>query len=76
MNIDSVSVYVGPNVHAREAVIRSTLDVKPSYAETLQGLGAGVIDTLAAVLPGLAREQAEWGTVEQVGFAAHRSCGR
>ena len=51
MNIDSLSVYVGPNVHAREAVIRLKVDVRPSYAETLQGLGAGVIDTLAAVLP-------------------------
>ncbi|MGB2810546.1 MAG: cyanophycin synthetase [Mycobacterium sp.] len=60
MNIDSVSVYVGPNVHAREAVIRSTLDVKPSYAETLRSLGAAVIDRLAAVLPGLALQQSEW----------------
>ena len=60
MDIDSISVYVGPNVHAREAVIRLKLDVKPSYAETLKGLGAGVIDRLAAVLPGLAMEQAEW----------------
>ena len=60
MNIDSISVYVGPNVHAREAVIRLKLDVKPSYAETLKGLGADVIDRLAAVLPGLAQEQADW----------------
>ena len=60
MNIDSVSVYVGPNVHAREAVIRSKLDVKPSYAETLRSLGAGVNDRLAAVLPGLALQQSEW----------------
>lgn len=60
MNIDSLSVYVGPNVHAREAVIRLKLDVRPSYAETLEGLGAEVIDTLAAELPGLAREQPEW----------------
>ena len=55
MNIDSISVYVGPNVHAREAVIRLQLDVRPSYAETLMELGADVIDRLAAVLPGLAR---------------------
>jgi cyanophycin synthetase len=60
VNIDSIQVYVGPNVHAREAVIRLKLNVKPSYAETLKGLGADVIDRLAAVLPGLAREQAEW----------------
>lgn len=60
MNIDSISVYVGPNVHAREALIRLKLDVKPSYAQTLKGLGAGVIDKLAAVLPGLAQEQADW----------------
>ncbi|MGD9619589.1 MAG: cyanophycin synthetase [Mycolicibacterium sp.] len=60
LNIDSISVYVGPNVHAREAIIRLKLDVKPSYAETLEDLGAGVIDRLAAVLPGLAQEQAEW----------------
>lgn len=60
MNIDSISVYVGPNVHAREALIRLKLDVKPSYAQTLKGLGAGVIDRLAAVLPGLALEQADW----------------
>ena len=60
MDIDSVSVYVGPNVHAREAVIRLKLDVKPSYAEALTGLGTGVIDRLAAVLPELAAKQAEW----------------
>lgn len=60
LNIDSISVYVGPNVHALEAVIRLKLDIKPSYAETLTDLGAGVVDRLAAVLPGLAQEQAEW----------------
>lgn len=60
MDIDSLSVYVGPNVHAREAVIRLKLDVKPSYAESLKHLGA-VIDRLSAVLPGL-REQSEWLT--------------
>ncbi len=60
MDIDSLSVYVGPNVHAREAVIRLRLDVKPSYADSLKRLGPDVIDKLAAVLPGLAREQAEW----------------
>ena len=47
-------------VITREAVIRSTLDVKPSYAETLRSLGAAVIDRLAAVLPGLALQQSEW----------------
>ncbi len=60
MDIDSLSVYVGPNVHAREAVIRLRLDVKPRYADSLKRLGPDVIDRLAAVLPGLAREQAEW----------------
>ncbi|HPZ94561.1 MAG TPA: acetate--CoA ligase family protein, partial [Mycobacterium sp.] len=69
MDIDSLSVYVGPNVHAREAVIRLKLDVKPSYAESLKHLGAGVIDRLAAVLPGLAREQAEWLTTLRAGEA-------
>lgn len=46
------------------------MDVKPSYAETLKGLGADVIDRLAAVLPGLAREQAEW----LVSLRAGESC--
>ena len=69
MNIDSLSVYVGPNVHAREAVIRLELDVRPSYAESLKGLGADVIDRLAAVLPGLAREQAEWLAALRAGEA-------
>jgi cyanophycin synthetase len=69
MDIDSVSVYVGPNVHAREAVIRLKLDVKPSYAASLKDLGADVIDRLAAVLPGLAREQAEWLTALRAGEA-------
>ncbi len=67
MDIDSISVYVGPNVHALEPVIRLKVDIKPSYAETLEGLGAGVIDRLAAVLPGLANEQAEWVTSLQAG---------
>ena len=62
MNIDSISVYVGPNVHALEPVIRLKLDVKPSYADTLTDLGADVIDRLAEVLPGLASEQTEWHT--------------
>ena len=48
MNIDSLSVYVGPNVHAREAVIRLKLHVRPIYAEALKDLGAEVIDRLAA----------------------------
>ncbi len=69
MNIDSLSVYVGPNVHAREAVIRLKLDVKPSYAESLKDLGADVIDKLAAVLPGLAQEQAEWLAALRAGEA-------
>ncbi|NLA37247.1 MAG: ATP-grasp domain-containing protein, partial [Actinobacteria bacterium] len=69
MDIDSLSVYVGPNVHAREAVIRLKLDVKPSYAESLKHLGAGVIDRLSAVLPGLAREQSEWLTALRDGEA-------
>ena len=69
MNIDSISVYVGPNVHAREAVIRLKLHVRPMYAETLESLGAGVIDRLAAVLPGLAREQVEWLALLRAGAA-------
>jgi cyanophycin synthetase len=69
LNIDSLSVYVGPNVHAREAVIRLKLHVRPMYAETLEDLGADVIDRLAAVLPGLAREQAEWLAVLRAGAA-------
>jgi predicted deacylase len=46
MNIDSLQVYVGPNVHAREAVIRLKVDVKPAYADSLRCLGAEVIDRL------------------------------
>ncbi|MCB9409101.1 cyanophycin synthetase [Mycolicibacterium sp.] len=69
MNIDSISVYVGPNVHALEPVIRLKLDVKPSYAETLQDLGAGVIDRVAEVLPGLATEQTEWHAALRAGEA-------
>lgn len=67
MDIDSLSVYVGPNVHALEPVIRLKVDIKPSYADTLKDLGAGVIDRLAAVLPGLAKEQAEWLHALQAG---------
>lgn len=69
MNIDSVSVYVGPNVHAREAVIRLKVHIKPSYAESLTGMGAEVIDKFAAVLPGLGREQAEWLAALRAGEA-------
>ena len=76
MNIDSISVYVGPNVHALEPVIRLKLDVKPSYAETLQDLGAGVIDRVAEVLPGLATEQTEWHAALRAGGAVHRRSGR
>ena len=54
MNIEGTSVYVGPNVHAKEPLIRLTIDVKPSYAERLAELGGSVIEQLLAVLPGLA----------------------
>lgn len=69
MNIDSVSVYVGPNVHALEPLIRLKVDVKPSYADTLKELGAGVIDRLATVLPGFALEQSEWRAAVDAGQA-------
>ena len=52
MNIEGTSVYVGPNVHAKEPLIRLTIDVKPSYAERLTELGGRVIEQLQAVLPG------------------------
>ena len=52
MNIDSTSVYVGPNVHAKEPLIRLAIDVKPAYAARLAELGGGVLDRLLAVLPG------------------------
>lgn len=60
MNIDSTSVYVGPNVHASAPVIRLGLDVKPRYAEALRALGPAVADRLAEVLPGFARDEADW----------------
>ena len=54
MNIDSVSVYVGPNVHARGPLIRLGVDVKPAYAAHLAELGGAVVERLLAVLPGWA----------------------
>ena len=51
MNIEGTSVYVGPNVHAKEPLIRLTIDIKPSYARRLEELGARVLDQLLAVLP-------------------------
>ena len=63
MNIEGTSVYVGPNVHAKEPLIRLTIDVKPSYAERLAELGGRVIDQLLAVLPGWnapGARDAEW----------------
>ncbi|MBC9246561.1 cyanophycin synthetase [Paracoccus sp. 11-3] len=52
MNIDSTSVYVGPNIHAKEPLIRLTVDINPTYAETLDRLGRSTLDQLLAVLPG------------------------
>ncbi|WP_059015930.1 cyanophycin synthetase [Mycobacterium sp. M26] len=69
MNIDSVSVYVGPNVHALEPLIRLKVDIKPSYADTLKDVGAGVIDRLATVLPGFALEQSDWRAAVDAGEA-------
>ena len=64
MDIDSLSVYVGPNVHARG---RDPAQAGRQAALCrLPRLGPDVIDRLAAVLPGL-REQAEW-----LAFAARR----
>ena len=51
MNIEGTSVYVGPNVHAKEPLIRLTIDVKPSYAERLAELGGRVLDQLLEALP-------------------------
>ncbi len=69
VNIDSVSVYVGPNVHALEPLIRLKVDIKPSYADTLKDVGAGVIDRLATVLPGFALEQSDWRAAVDAGEA-------
>ncbi len=60
MNIDSVSVYVGPNVHAREPLIRLTVAIKPAYAARLSELGGQVLDRLLAVLPGWGEADADW----------------
>ena len=63
MNIEGTSVYVGPNIHAKEPLIRLTIDVKPSYAERLAQLGGRVLDPLLAVLPGWAApgaRDADW----------------
>lgn len=63
MNIDSMSVYVGPNVYAKEPLIRLTIDVKPAYAERLEQLGGRVMDQLVGLLPGWAAAKgadAEW----------------
>lgn len=51
MNIDSTSVYVGPNVHAKEPLIRLGIDVKPAYAARLAELGDEVGERLRKVLP-------------------------
>ena len=72
MNIEGTSVYVGPNVHAKEPLIRLTIDVKPSYAERLAELGGSVIEQLLAVLPGWAApgaRDADW-------LAETRAAGR
>ena len=61
MHIDAVSVYVGPNVHAKGPLIRLGIDVKPAYAERLAELGGTVMDRLLAVLPGWAdAADADW----------------
>lgn len=60
MNIESTSVYVGPNVYANQPLIRLGLDMRPSYVAELERQGIAVLDLLAEVLPGLAQEQADW----------------
>ena len=69
MNIDSTSVYVGPNVHAKEPLIRLGIDVKPSYAERLAELGGEVPERLLAVLPG-------WTAATDAGWMADARAGR
>ena len=55
MNIEGTSVYVGPNVHAKEPLIRLTIDIKPPMPGG-EELGARVLDQLLAVLrPGAQR---------------------
>ncbi|MFT3690829.1 cyanophycin synthetase [Paenirhodobacter sp.] len=60
MNIVSTSVYVGPNVHARGALIRLGVDVKPAYAARLAELGGAAMEPLLAVLPGWAAADPDW----------------
>ncbi len=69
MNIDSTSVFVGPNVHAKGPLIRLGVDVKPAYAQRLAELGGGVLDQLLAVLPG-------WAGATDAGWIAEAREGR
>lgn len=54
MNIVSTSVYVGPNIYAKEPLIRLTVETRPDDVERLHRLGPAVVDALSASLPGLA----------------------
>src|ERR1700730_18563860 len=54
MRILDRSVYVGPSLYARFPVIRLELDLGALEAWPTGRLGSGVVDALAAALPGLA----------------------
>jgi cyanophycin synthetase len=54
MNIVSTSVFVGPNIYAKEPLVRLTVEIRQDDAERLRELGSSVHDALAAVLPGFA----------------------
>lgn len=69
MNIEATSVYVGPNVYANQPLIRLGLDMRPSYVAELERQGVAVLDLLAEVLPGLARDQADWIAALRAGAA-------
>ena len=62
MEIVSTAVYVGPNVYAKQPLIRLTVDLHRRAEKPVSSYGDGMIETLFEHLPGLATATSELGT--------------
>ncbi len=61
MEIVSTGVYVGPNVYAKQPLIRLTVDLHRRAEASVASFGESLKETLFEVLPGLATAPTEFG---------------
>jgi cyanophycin synthetase len=63
VDIVSTAAYVGPNIYATLPLLRLTIDLRHRAAASVASYGAGMLDALVKVLPGLATDRMEDGSL-------------